>query len=152
MPHLDYLTYLSQVFWFLLFFWISYFLFFFVFFPKLYYSFRIRKLKFDFLFDKYISSEYKINFYSFFFKEYSEKFTNLVFLFLKDVKGRYNLALSLNYKRFKVLSFFLNVFILETLYLYWTKGLSLNFSSFLNATFFYDKKKVLLLNKFNSVN
>lgn len=152
MPHLDYLTYLSQVFWFLLFFWISYFLFFFVFFPKLYYSFRIRKLKFDFLFDKYISSEYKINFYSFFFKEYSEKFTNLVFLFLKDVKVRYNLALSLNYKRFKVLSFFLNVFILETLYLYWTKGLSLNFSSFLNATFFYDKKKVILLNKFNSVN
>jgi len=151
MPHLDYLTYLSQVFWFLLFFWIAYFLFFFIFFPKLYYSFRIRKLKFDFLFDKYISSEYKINFYSFFFKDYSEKFTNVIFSFLKDLKARYNLALNLNYKKFKILSFLLNVFLVETLYLYWSKGVSLNFSSFLNATFFYDKKKVFLFNKLNSI-
>ena len=151
MPHLDYLTYLSQVFWFLLFFWAAYSLFFFVFFPKLYYSFRIRKLKFDFLFDKYISSEYKINFYSFFFKDYSEKFTNVIFSFLKDLKARYNLALNLNYKKFKILSFLLNVFLVETLYLYWSKGVSLNFSSFLIATFFYDKKKVFLFNKLNSI-
>lgn len=147
MPHLDYLTYLSQVIWFLLFFWVAYFLFFFIFFPKLYYSFRIRKLKFDFLFDKYISNDYKINFYSHFLKEYSEKFTNVIFLFLKDVKNRYNLALKLNYKKFKTLSFFLNSFLVESIYLYWAKGLSLNFSSFLNASFFYDKKKALLLNK-----
>jgi hypothetical protein len=108
-------------------------------------------LKFDFLFDKYISSEYKINFYSFFFKDYSEKFTNVIFSFLKDLKARYNLALNLNYKKFKILSFLLNVFLVETLYLYWSKGVSLNFSSFLNATFFYDKKKVFLFNKLNSI-
>lgn len=147
MPHLDYLTYLSQVFWFLLFFWIAYFLFFFIFFPKLYYSFRIRKLKFDFLFDKYISSEYKINFYNFFFKDYSEKFTNVVFSFLKDLKSRYNLSLNSNYKKFKLSSFFLNLFLVEALYVYWSKGTSLTFSSFLNANFFYDKKKFLSLIK-----
>jgi len=147
MPHLDYLTYLSQVFWFLLFFWIAYFLFFFIFFPKLYYSFRIRKLKFDFLFDKYISSEYKINFYNFFFKDYSEKFTGVIFSFLKDLKLRYTLSLNSNYKKFKLSSFFLNVFLLEALYTYWSKGTSLTFSSFLNANFFYDKKKFLSLIK-----
>lgn len=147
MPHLDYLTYLSQVFWFLLFFWIAYFLFFFIFFPKLYYSFRIRKLKFDFLFDKYISSEYKINFYNFFFKDYSERFTSVVFSFLKDLKLRYTLSLNSNYKKFKLSSFFLNVFLLEALYVYWSKGASLTFSSFLNANFFYDKKKFLSLIK-----
>ena len=152
MPHLDYLTYLSQVFWFLLFFWVAYALFFFVFFPKLYYSFRLRKLKFDFLFDKYVSSEYKINFYSFFFKEYSEKFTILITTFLKDVKSRYLLSLNLHYKKFRLLTFFLNVFLLESLYLYWTRGASLNFSSFLNVTFFYDKKKFDLLNKLYYIN
>lgn len=152
MPHLDYLTYLSQVFWFLLFFWIAYILFFFIFFPKLYYSFRVRKLKFDFLFDKYISSEYKINFYSFFFRDYSEKFTNLIFSFLKDLKSRYNLSLNSYYKKFKLLSFFLNLFLLESLYLYWSKGLSLNFSYFLNANFFYDKKKFDSLNKLYYLN
>jgi len=145
MPHLDYLTYLSQVFWFLLFFWIAYFLFFFIFFPKLYYSFRIRKLKFDFLFDKYISSEYKINFYNFFFKDYSEKFTNVIFSFLKDLRLRYTLSLNSNYKKFKLSSFFFNTFLIEALYAYWVKGSSLSFSSFLNATFFYDKKKFLSL-------
>ncbi len=151
MPHLDYLTYLSQVFWFLLFFWFAYFLFFFVFFPKLYYSFRIRKLKFDFLFDKYISSEYKINFYSFFFKDYSEKFTNIIFSFLKNLKLQYNLSLNYNFKKFKALSFFLNIYMSEVLYAYWFKGVSLNFSSFLNAAFFYDKKNFYTLTKLNSV-
>ena len=151
MPHLDYLTYLSQIFWFLLFFWTAYFLFFFVFFPKLYYSFRIRKLKFDFLFDKYISSEYKINFYNFFFKDYSEKFTNVIFSFLKDLKTRYSLSLSSTYRKFKLVSFILNIYLTEFLYLYWTKGVSLNFSSFLNANFFYDKKNFFIFTKLNSI-
>ena len=151
MPHLDYLTYLSQVFWFLLFFWVAYFLFFFVFFPRLYYSFRIRKLKFDFLFDKYISSEYKVNFYTFFFKDYSEKFTNVIFLFLKDLKLQYNLSLNSTYRKFKALAFFFNIYMIEALYSYWVKGTSLNFSAFLNANFFYDKKKFLALNKLNFV-
>lgn len=150
MPHLDYLTYLSQIFWFLLFFWVAYFLFFFVFFPKLYYAFRIRKLKFDFLFDKYISSEYKINFYSFFFKDYSEKFTLVIYSFLKDLKSRFNVSLNSTHKKFKILSFFLNVYLTEVLYLYWSKGVSLNFSSFLNVTFFYDKKKFSTLTRLGS--
>lgn len=152
MPHLDYLTYLSQVFWFLLFFWVAYFLFFFIFFPKLYYSFRIRKLKFDFLFDKYISSEYKINFYNFFFKDYSEKFASVIFSFLRELKSRYNFSLNSNYRKFKALSFLVNVFLVEALYLYWTKGTALNFSSFLNVTFFYNKKKFHLFNKLNFIN
>ena len=151
MPHLDYLTYLSQIFWFLLFFWAAYFLFFFVFFPKLYYSFRIRKLKFDFLFDKYISSEYKINFYNFFFKDYSEKFTNVIFSFLKDLKTRYSISLNSTYRKFKLITFILNVYLTESLYFYWAKGASLNFSSFLNATFFYDKKKFFIFTKFNLI-
>ena len=151
MPHLDYLTYLSQIFWFLLFFWAAYFLFFFIFFPRLYYSFRIRKLKFDFLFDKYISSEYKINFYNFFFKDYSEKFTNIIFSFLKDVKARYTLSLNSTYRKFKLAVFILNLYLSESLYLFWAKGASLNFSSFLNATFFYDKKKFFIFTKFNLI-
>jgi hypothetical protein len=84
----------------------------------MYYSFRLRKVKFDFLFDKYISSEYKINFYGFFFKEYSEKFTNVIFSFLKDVKARYTVSLNIQYKKFKLLSFFLNIFLSEILYTY----------------------------------
>lgn len=39
----------------------------------------------------------------------------------------------------------------EALYAYWVKGASLNFSSFLNANFFYDKKKFLALTKLNSI-
>lgn len=149
MPHLDFLTYLSQVFWFLLFFWVAYFLFFFVFFPKLYYSFRIRKLKFDFLFDKYVSSEYKINFYNFFFKDYSEKFTSVIFNFLKELRLRYTLSLNSNYKKFKVLMLVVNIYITEAVYIYWSKGVALNFSSFLCNIFFYDKKKYYLVNKLN---
>lgn len=152
MPHLDFLTYLSQVFWFLLFFWVAYFLFFFVFFPKLYYSFRIRKLKFDFLFDKYVSSEYKINFYNFFFKDYSEKFTSVIFNFLKELRSRYALSLNSNYKKFKMLMFITNVYMVEVVYMYWSKGVALNFSSFLGNTFFYDKKKAYLINKLNFLN
>jgi hypothetical protein len=39
----------------------------------------------------------------------------------------------------------------EILYTYWSKGIAFNFSSFLNATFFYDKKKFFILNKINHI-
>lgn len=151
MPHLDYLTYLSQIFWFLLFFWVAYFLFFFIFFPRLYYSFRIRKLKFDFLFDKYISSEYKVNFYSFFFKDYSDKYMTLFFSYLKSLKFKYNLSFSAFYKKSRSLNFFTNIFFSEILFFYWSKGITTNFSLFLNSVFFSDWKKYSSLNKINTI-
>lgn len=151
MPHLDYLTYLSQIFWFLLFFWLAYFLFFFIFFPKLYYSFRIRKLKFDFLFDKYISSEYKVNFYSFFFRDYSDKYMNIFFSYLKILKSRYNFNYSSFYKKSRAINLFINIFFSEILFFYWSKGITTNFSLFLNSVFFSDWKKYSTLNKINMV-
>ncbi|MDP3138363.1 MAG: hypothetical protein Q8N17_18765, partial [Burkholderiaceae bacterium] len=93
-------------------------LFFFIFLPKLYYSFRIRKLKFDFLFDKYVSNEYKINFYNFFFKEYSDKFTNIVFIFLKAVKTKSNLLVLTAFKKMKIFKFYLNLYLSDVLYFY----------------------------------
>jgi len=151
MPHLDYLTYLSQIFWFLLFFWLAYSLFFFIFLPKLYYSFRIRKLKFDFLFDKYVSSEYKINFYNFFFKEHSEQLMSVFFAYLKLLKSKYTISLTTSYKRARVISLFANLFLNDLLYFYWSKGIALNFSVFLGTVLFSDWKKSIVLNKINRI-
>jgi len=127
-------------------------LFFFVFFPKLYYSFRVRKLKLDFLFDKYVSSEYKINFYNFFFRDYSEKFAATILNFLRELRLRYSISLNSGYKKFKMLVFVMNTYMMEALYIYWSKGVSLNFSSFLNSTFFYDRRKFYLISKFDFLN
>ena len=150
MPHLDYLTYFSQIFWFLFFFWLNYFLFFFIFLPKIYKSFRIRKLKTDFLFNKFILTDYKFNFYNFFYKTFLNKASSVFYGIVKTHKTKINLFLFYTSNKTLLIKFYFTVYLIELFLFYWSKGFSKNFTFFLKEMFFINEEKLHLIRKYKN--